>query len=342
MSDIPTAPDLIYAKTSDGLDLPVIDCSNPRFAVPDDPESLAALRAEILEWARQRRWVPPFVTRLLFRHAAQRSRLVRAIYQSDRGFLDSITTYILKLGPENLPPGFDGPIDQRAAATPHVALVRLRMQQVARLLADALAPALAAEPTTPLHLINIAGGPALDSINALIMLNSAGTSLRARQIVIHVLDAHEEGPCFGANALAALQRPGAPLHGLAVELRHQTYDWNATQLLADLLAWFTREPAITAASSEGGLFEYGSDEAIVANLEVLASAPVGVKFVAGSVTSDNPLRKDMISVTTFKLHPRGAAGVAALAARAGYELARNLPTLISDQVLLRLRDGVKP
>jgi hypothetical protein len=44
------------------------------------------------------------------------------------------------------------------------------MQQIARLLAEALLAPLADAPDAPLHLVNIAGGPALDSINALIML----------------------------------------------------------------------------------------------------------------------------------------------------------------------------
>ena len=117
--------------------------------------------------------MPQFIVRWFFRRAAKRSALVRALFQADKGFLDSITTYILKLGVDNLPRGFDGPVDKRIAASPHVVLIRLRMQQVAKLLADALVEPLAADPAAPLHLINIAGGPALDSINALILLNRA-------------------------------------------------------------------------------------------------------------------------------------------------------------------------
>jgi hypothetical protein len=45
---------------------------------------------------------------------------------------------MFKLSADHLPPGFDGPVDRKVAAAPHVALVRLRMQQIARLLAEAL------------------------------------------------------------------------------------------------------------------------------------------------------------------------------------------------------------
>jgi hypothetical protein len=118
---------------------------------------------------------------------------------------------MLKLGVDHLPPGFDGPVDRKVAAAPHVTLVRLRMQQIARLLEEALLAALAEAPDAPLHLINIAGGPALDSINALIMLACAHATLIHRPIAIHVLDAQQDGPTFGARALLALTAPGGPL-----------------------------------------------------------------------------------------------------------------------------------
>jgi hypothetical protein len=326
---------IIYAKTRDGLDLPVIDFSNPRFAVPDNPTDYAAQSAAFEAWQRRRQRMPRFLTRFFMRRAARRSSLLRAICQSEQGFLDSITTYILKLGADNLPPGFNGSIDKRVAADSHVVLVRLRMKQVAKLLADALTSALMADPNAPLHLINIAGGPALDSINTLIMLKGAGQHILERSIFIHVLDMQADGPFFGKNALAALKQPGGPLHGIDVEFEHQAYDWNVTDVLAQLAARLTAQGAIVAASSEGGLFEYGTDEAIVANLTALAGA--GVRFVAGSVTGASDVRKQMIGLTKFKLYPRGAAGLAPLAMLAGYEVAKSEPNVMSDQVLLRLR-----
>jgi hypothetical protein len=36
-------------------------------------------------------------------------------------YLDSISTYMFKLGADHLPPGFDGPVDRKVAAAPHVA-----------------------------------------------------------------------------------------------------------------------------------------------------------------------------------------------------------------------------
>src|SRR5262245_38530533 len=182
---------VVFATTADGLRLPVIDVTHPAFAIPDDPASLAARRDAFLAFDRNRR-MPAIVTRLLMRLAARRSPLLRRILASDNEYLDSITTYLVKLGADHLPPGFDGTVDREVAAAPHMALVRLRMQQVARLLADALLAPLADAPEAPLHLVNIAGGPALDSINALIMLARAHATLNRRPIAIHVFDAQPD------------------------------------------------------------------------------------------------------------------------------------------------------
>jgi hypothetical protein len=215
------------------------------------------------------------------------------------------------------------------------------MQQIARLLAEALRAPLAARPGAPLHFVNIAGGPALDSINALIILARAHATpiptRNQRPIAIHVLDARREGPDFGARALAALTAPGGPLEGKEVQFAHHAYDWNDAAPLAQLLAGLAARGAIVAASSEGGLFEYGSDDAIVANLSALARA--GVPIVVGSVTSSSEVRKRMIAQARFRLFPRGLEGFAPLAERGGYAVAESCTAMVSEQVLLRLRAG---
>jgi hypothetical protein len=331
---------VVFATTADGLRLPVIDVTHPAFAVPDDPASLAARRDAFLAWDRRNRRMPRIVTQLLMRLAARRSRLLRKILASDNDYLDSISTYMFKLGADHLPRGFDGAVDRKVAAAQHAALVRLRMQQIARLLAQALLAPLADAPDAPLDLVNIAGGPALDSINALIMLARAHATLIRRPIAIHVFDAQQDGPTFGAHALLALTAPGEPLHGLEIQFQHHAYDWNDTAPLARLLAGFAARGAIIAASSEGGLFEYGTDDAVVANLAALARA--GVPIVAGSVTSSSEVRKRMIAQTRFRLFARGLEGFAPLAERSGYAIAESRTAVVSEQVLLRPRATAPP
>jgi len=320
---------LLRAVTRDGISLPVIDITDPRFHVPDDTDSLRALFDRAAEDARRHQRLPQFIMRFILRRAARQSLILRALFVGDGSFLDGITTYVMKLGAEHLPPPFDSPTDRRVAASAQLKLLRLRTQQVATLLADGLGDALAAAPAVPVHLVNIAGGPAIDSMNALILLRQRGVDLK-RPIVIHVLDRDDAGPFFGRNALAALMADGAPLAGLEIVFDHRPYDWNDTVALGELL----REAggAIVGASSEGGLFEYGDDNAVVANLKALRAG--NVRAVAGSVTGNTERHRRNITVSRFKLHPRGLEGFAPLAARGGWRIERSAPAQLSDQVLL--------
>jgi hypothetical protein len=96
-----------------------------------------------------------------------------------------------------------------------------------------------------------------------------------------------------------------------------------------------RATQFIATSSEGGLFEYGTGDAIVDNLTALAKA--GVPIVAGSVTSSSEVRKRMIAQGRFRLFARGLEGFAPLAERSGYAIAESRTALVSEQVLLRPR-----
>ena len=327
--------DVAMAKTREGHDLPVIDVTNPRFAVPDDPTATQALYEAFVAGERRRRWIPRFIMRGMLRRAARESRLVHAIFASDAGYLDGMSTYVMKLGADNLVPPYDTPVDRRLAASPHVALLRLRTQQIAHLLADELVGHLADAPGAPLHLINIGGGPALDSINALILLRRDRADLLKRSVVIHVLDSGTDGPFFGANAFEAMKADGSPLHGLDAAWQRHDYDWNAPAALARLVKDLAGAGCVVAASSEGALFEYGGDEVIVANLAALRADGAGARLVAGSVTRDDETRRRMIAETQFKLIPRGLTGFAPLATRAGFAIAKVEPAWLSDQVPLR-------
>jgi hypothetical protein len=329
--------DIVTAKTREGYDLPVIDVTHPRFAVSDDPDAARALYDAFVASERRRRFIPPFIMRMMLRSAAKSSRLVRAVFEPDTGFLDGVSTYVMKLGAENLVAPYDSPMDHRLAASPHIGLLRLRMQQTARLVAEGLVEDLAAAGGAPLHLINIGGGPALDSINAVILLNRLRPDLASRPIVIHVLDGSEDGPFFGANALAALMADGRPLHGLDVTWVHRTYDWNEPAVLEQLVRELISAGGLIAASSEGALFEYGSDDAVVANLVALRAHGNGAKLIAGSVTRPDDIRRRMMAQTRFRLVLRGTTGFAPLAERAGFVIAKAENAWLSDQVLLRPR-----
>jgi hypothetical protein len=317
-----------------GEAIPVIDVTHPAFALSDDPAAVAALRAEAALIDRKHRQLPKFLLRYFMWSAAKRSLLARALLQPDSAVLPGMSTYLMKLGADNLVPPFDTRVDRQFAAAPGVLSMRLRLQQVATLVAAGLEKELAERPAAPLHLINIGGGTAIDTLNSLLLLRQSAAPLLQRRVKIHVLDQDMNGPAFGTNALAALSVTGAPLAGFDVQLAHQPYNWNEPGPLRELVRELIAADSIIAASSEGALFEYGADAAIVANLNALHGGGRGARVVAGSVTRADELTRQMLALSRFKLVPRGAARFSTLIHGTGFTVARVAPALLSDQVQL--------
>lgn len=323
----------MITATIDELRLPIIDLRSDRFIVPDDEGAIAALRRSYLEEERRQRGIPKPLMALFLRLAARKSLLLRSLVQPGHSFLDGLSTYVMKLGADQLPPPFDGTVDRKLAASPMAMSMRIRLQQIARLAAEALRSELAAKPEAPLHVINIGGGPAIDSINALLLLHAANPGMLARRTAIHVLDLDAQGPAFGARSLEALRKSGA--FGTAeITLEHRRYDWNDPAPLAALTGSLASSGAVVLAMSEGALFEYGTDSVILANLKALHGAAGGARLVAGSVTRADDLTRRSSSQTRFHLVPRGAEGLASLAREAGYRVLRVRSALVSDQILL--------
>ena len=124
---------------------------------------------------------------------------------------------------------------------------------MARLLADGVTHMLDSKPQRPVCFVNIAGGPAPDSWNALILLlkSERPELMASRDVVIAVLDLDETGPAFGGRAVAALRTPGAPLHGLEVAVRHIPFAWSDTDRLGQVLEELRARETACAISSEG-------------------------------------------------------------------------------------------
>jgi len=270
---------VVYAKTEEGVMLPVIDVTNPAFAASATDGELAAMTEQYVRESEERREIAPEV-----REALQQSMLGKALMAASGTFLDGMSTYLLKLGPENL--GVEaGPMDRRIAASFPAFTARLRLADMARLLADGLAARLAGGPERNVCLVNIGGGAGADSWNALIHVQREQAEVLAgRRIVITVMDVDPRGAGFGARAIEALRGPSAALSGVEICFQYLSYDWSETERLRAALEELGGRDAVCGVSSEGGLFEYGSDEEIVANLKALYDGTAEDAFVVGSVT----------------------------------------------------------
>ena len=325
-------PGVYYAVTRYGIELPVVDVTHPAFVLSlSDSEQQALIRkflADRVPFAM----LPKFLRNRLLQLFLRGSVLSKGIRAAQGSFMSGMDTYLLKLGPDMLG-AYATPMDRRIAGSLPSLSVRLRLQDVAQLTADVVSGPLANQPGRPLHFINIAGGPAIDSLNSLMLLNrNHRDSLRERPVSIDVLDLDDAGPKFGEAALLALSREGAPLHGTQIAFRHIRYDWSDPAGLKPVLDEAQAKNAIIIGSSEGGLFEYGSDEHIVSNLEALQGS---LKCLIGSVTrADEPMQRlqEMSSAAT---RPRGLNVFRELVRKAGWEVSRSVERPLSDQVVLR-------
>jgi hypothetical protein len=327
-------PGVCYAFTREGVELPVVDISHPAFTLAVGTDEQRRMVEQFLKAGTPFASLPKLLRNLLLRFFLRGSVLARGIHQSSGTFMSGLQTYLLKLGPEMLGEAYAGPIDRRIATSLPGLSVRLRLQDMAELMADSTGDVLGAEPRRPLRLVNIAGGPAIDSLNALILLHQRST-LGQRDIAIDVLDRDEEGPSFGEAALAALS--AGPLSGVRIAFHHMRYEWQEPSPLQAVLGRASKDGAFVICSSEGGLFEYGSDEEIRENLKIL-HAFAEVQSVVGSVTrADEPVQY-LRQTNTAATRPRGLEVFGKLAASAGWEISRAIERPFSDQVLL-LKDN---
>jgi hypothetical protein len=312
-------PGFFYACTDDGLELPVLDVTNPAFAIETSPEDIAE-RTRWFVAERQARRTRSDARRAAVAEALRQSRFGGALKEASGSFLDSITTYLMKLGPDHLGT-LVGELDRHIAASFPIWTVRLRVHDVARLLADGLNVLLEGHPGRPVTMVDVAGGTAIATINALLLVRQAKRALLdGRTVAIRVFDAKPEGPGFGGRALAALSAEGAPLHGLDARFEFIPYDWNDTAVLARELERERQAQAIVAVSSEGGLFDYGSDDAIRNNLRAIHTHAPSDAFVVGSVARNDGVAAEARETTNLAVVRHSLPQFSDLATAAGWQV----------------------
>jgi len=324
--------DILYVQTAEGLELPVIDVTHPAFKLELTETEQKAHVAKFLAVSERRARLPRFLRTALTRWALRKSALGKGILAAHGGVLGAVETYVFKLGPENLGT-WAKPMDRRLAASLPALAVRLRLQDMARLMADTLLPALGASTDRPLRFLSLAGGTAIDSLNALLVLRKEAPSLLARPIAIDVLDRDRIGPELGERLLQVLQADGAPLEGLTITFRHTLWDWRSDGAILSAVATAARAThALAIASSEGGLFEYGTDAEIVDVLKRLHDGNL-IGFVGSVTRADEPIRRLQCDGGAAT-HPRGLNAFCKLLAPTGWAVSRVIERPFSDHVAL--------
>ena len=298
-------PGVCYARTDRGHELPVLDITHPVFATEIVREPSKEVEEAVRDEVR------------LFAGLHDHGRLPRGTRVAS-----ALRTYRAKLGDEGLGwarwfpflRSFDAFLAEQ---------VRHRAQSVARLLAAGMIAPLSRRLGVPVHLVNIAGGAASDSLNALIVLaKDRPFQVMGRAIHVHVLDVDPAGPHFAARALTALRAPGAPLARLDADLEHVLYDWNEPGRLTALMERWRANEAILVGSSESGLLEYCPDELVLEHLRLLKDgAPPDFALACTAWRGDevgNAAR--VLRGRDQPLRSHTAESLAALAERAGWSV----------------------
>lgn len=331
---------LCYALTDDGIELPVIDVCHPAFVLEPGEGELDALMETSLGDMRRRDAAPAFVQGILLRLMLRGSLLAQAIGGARGGFVSGMGTYLLKLGPENLGAGYAKAIDRQISSSLPCLSARLRLRDSARLLAGALVPVLQARPEARLDILDIAGGPASSTLNGLMILRRGHPGLlEGRSIRIHVLDQDQAGPAFAARSLGALMAGACPLSGLDLELEAGRHDWANVDGLGEALGGLAgvaglAGEGILALVSEGGLFDYGSDEDIGANLGWAALAWPGEALWVGTASRPDGGAGAINAASGARVRQRGASDIGRLASAAGWTIERWVDCPLSSSFLL--------
>lgn len=314
--------ELVHAFTDNGIELPVLDITHPQFlSIIDedrlDEESKASFQ-KMLALGEMSNDQKKMYYERLSKSFIFGSTFIR---DPDANFLNGMSTYVYKLGPNLIGVGQDRELDRILSMGIGGVAVRMRIRDLCRLQADAVIPQLEASPKKNLCFINIAGGAASDSINTLILIVKKNSSLlNKRKIEINVLDIDTIGPHFALCCIEALKTQAHHFHGLDIAFNHIPHNWKDTDELIQLLS--NKEDCIVICASEGGLFEYGMDEDIIRNLNVLYDhSPDGMRIFGTIIHDTNKVDATvpvMAKATNAGLRFLGVNGLTDLIERTGW------------------------
>jgi hypothetical protein len=317
---------LAYACTDNGIELPVLDITHPQFLSSIDEDRLDEVSTASIQKMLAMAQMSDAQKRTYYEQLLK-SHIFGPVFVSDPGahFMSGMSTYVYKLGPNLIGGRPDREFDRSASMDIGGVAMRMRIRDLCRLQAGALIPQLESSPQKSLCFMNIAGGAASDSINTLILIHNENPALlRSRKIEIHVLDIDPVGPRFAFGCIEALKTQAHHFHGLDIAFHHTAHDWKDTEELIPLLS--SKRDCFVTCASEGGLFEYGTDEEIIRNLNVLYDhSPDGTR-IAGTIVHET----DKVHVTVPALAKAsnaglrflGVSGLAGLLEETGWRLER--------------------
>lgn len=258
----------------ENIQFPILDITHPLFNASIDEQAYHLNCLKSAQSIESLKKMPSFIRNIFVKMS-----------NVDNSYLSGMRTLLYKLGP-NLSQGIKlGFRDKWAVKQTSFMGLRIRLRDLCRHQSKILVPLLKQFPDRNLCFFNIAGGAATDSINTLILIQESNPELlKGRKIEIRILDIDTYGPNFAKQCIEVLKQPGERFHGLGITLITIHYDWSEPGALQK--ECLKRSGWIQICSSEGGLFEYGSDSDIVENLNhFFINSPADAR-VTGSLIFD--------------------------------------------------------
>jgi hypothetical protein len=279
--------DLLYASTLNNVELPILDITHPLFISSINEVKLKKMLLEAGKnadkTAEKFNSMPAFLKKFLANHSFTMSELLQN--KGDNAYLSGVSTLMLKLGPGLIGKGKNRFLERLASGGIGGIVLRMRVRDISTCQSNALIQILRNSPEKNLYMINIAGGAASDSINTLFLIQKEDPGLlENRKIELDLLDLDTFGPAFAENCITELKARNGRFYGLDISLRNIHYDWNNPEVLEKVLK--ERKDWIISCSSEGGLFEYCTDEVIEKNLDTLFENSNSELIITGSLLHD--------------------------------------------------------
>jgi hypothetical protein len=263
-----------YVEISNNIEFPIVDITHPLFVSSIDENKYHLSNIKSAKTIRLIKKLPYFMKKSFTKTS-----------DMDNSYLTGMRTMIYKLGP-NLAKGIKlGFRDRWAVKQDNFMGLRIRLRDVCQFQAEILLSLLQENPSKNLCFFNIAGGPSSDSINTIFLIQDRKPELlKNRKIEIAILDIDSYGPDFARRCVDVLKTPGKRFHGLDIAVNIIPYNWNDPGALSDILK--ERADWIQICTSEGGLFEYGSEDEITQNLNQLYINSVESMRIVGTIILD--------------------------------------------------------
>ena len=317
-------PGLAYAITQNGIELPVLDITHPKFIASINEDRVADVSKASIQKMKALGEMSDAQKRAYYEQLSN-SFIYGRFFMTDpdANYLNGMSTYVYKLGPFLIGGGKDRELDRSLSMGIGGVAVRMRIRVLCRMQANVLISQLESSTEKDLCFVNIAGGAASDSINTLILILKENPALlKTRKIEINILDIDPLGPHYAKRCIEALKTKGYHFHGLHITFNHIGHNWKDADGLTQLLS--NKKQCIMMCASEGGLFEYGSDDDIIRNLNALYDHSPDDIRVAGTVIHEldkvDPTVPAMTKATHAGLRFLGIPGLSSILEKTNWHL----------------------